>query len=108
MAVSAAEEAGEDRRAATAPSPDCFTMDRETLENLVATVNHYNSRQLVIVDPTIRRFRISGRICPTRLDVLIRGLHHLGIAAESAESEDGQGVIRLSGVRAGRRARAAK
>jgi len=108
MAASEADEIGADRRAAASLAQECFTVDGETLEDIVARVNQYNSRQLVIVDGAIKRFRISGRVCPTRLDALIHGLHHLGISAVGAGFGGGRGVIRLSGVRLGRRGRAAK
>src|SRR5262245_4207726 len=78
-------EGGEDRRAAAVLTQECFVVDGEKLKDLVVRINQYNSRQLVIVDRAIRRFRVSGRVCPTRLDAFIHGLHHLGIAASGAE-----------------------
>lgn len=79
-------------------SEECVTVNRQTLEDFVAMVNRYNSQQLVIADSTIRRFRVSGRVCPARLDHVIQALDQLGIVVVDGDLENARGVIRLVGA----------
>lgn len=61
-----------------------LAFDSDTLADVVAQFNRYNTRQLVIADPKISAFRIGGYFRPTNLDAFISVLQSdFGISAEA-------------------------
>jgi transmembrane sensor len=74
--------------------------DRVTLAEAVAEFNRYNSRQLVIDDPSISGLRIGGAFDATDLDSFVQALGTFGIkAAPTRTNQDDPDteIIRLTG-----------
>jgi transmembrane sensor len=51
-----------------------LVFDGDTLSDVVAQFNRYNSRQLVIADPNLATLQIGGYFRPTNLDAFINVL----------------------------------
>lgn len=77
---------------------DCLHLQDAPLKAVVAEVNHYNQRQLAIIDPRIEDLRLGGRVCPADLDGFLRLIDALGVRVVG-RARDGSNheVIRLAG-----------
>jgi hypothetical protein len=62
------------------------------LKSIVAELNRTNARQLAIANPAVENLRLSGAVCPDRLDTVIRALRGLGVDVVEIGAPTGIGV----------------
>jgi transmembrane sensor len=76
----------------------------ETLGEVAEEFNRYNSKQLVVEDPGIRRLRIGGKFQSTNPEGFARALRPMGVQRLDSYDADPRGeTIRLVGIRSGTR-----